>query len=372
MLGASSATDCLRDLFRDQLAFSAAGLPCYPPSGRQLLDPKITLIPMADSTKKIDFPELFFGFVAPIGADIQPSLREFRRCLEGQSYRVVEVKVTDVFALFKRYVPPKKALSTESELKRYETYIAYGNQLRAAFQDDILAASAIRRVMDKRLKLSKEGQFSRLAFLIHQFKRKEEIELLRNVYGRLFFQVSIYSRRGARVDYLSRKFANSNNRSSARQYRDSAESLIVRDENQIEEKHGQRVASIFHDADFIVNSDAAEPVDLQIARFCELLFGSNAISPTKAEYALFVAKAAALRTLDLSRQVGAAIFSPSGEIISLGSNEVPKAGGGTYWSDERFDDRDFRRGKDANEQRKQQILGEIVRLGLHPVPKTPS
>jgi deoxycytidylate deaminase len=317
---------------------------------------------MADSTEKINFPELFFGFVAPIGADIQPTLREFKKYLETRGYRVIEIKVTDVFNVYRRYVVPKKALSRETELARYETYIAYGNQLRGTFQDDILAASAVRRVMDKRIKLSESGRFSKLAYLIHQFKRKEEIDLLRSVYGRLFFQISVYSRRGARVDYLSRKFASSDNRSSAQMYRDSAEKLIVRDENQIDEKHGQRVASIFHDADFIVNSDAAETADQQVNRFCELLFGSNAISPTKVEYGLFVAKAAALRTLDLSRQVGAAIFSPSGEIISLGSNEVPKAGGGTYWSDEHFDDRDFRRGQDANDQRKRQILGEIARL----------
>jgi hypothetical protein len=46
------------------------------------------------------------------------------------------------------------------------------------------------------------------------------------------------------------------------------------------------------------------------------------------KYGLFLAKAAALRTLDLSRQVGAAIFSNQGEIIALGSNEVPRPEGG--------------------------------------------
>ena len=188
------------------------------------------------------------------------------------------------------------------------------------------------------------------------------IDLLRNVYGRLFFQVSIYSRRGARVDYLSRKFASSDNRPVAQAYRDSAETLITRDENQVDEKHGQRVASIFHDADFIVSLDAHQTVDSQVDRFCELIFGSNIISPTKTEYGLFAAKAAALRTLDLSRQVGAAIFSQSGEIISFGSNEVPKAGGGTYWGDEQFDDRDFVRRRDSNDNRKREIFGEIVRL----------
>jgi deoxycytidylate deaminase len=300
--------------------------------------------------------------VAPIGADIQATLQAFKAYLGGRDYRVIEIKVTDVFNVLERYVVPKKALSKVSELTRYESYIAYGNQLRATFQDDILAASAIRRVMDKRLKLSRPGQFEKLAFLLHQFKRKEEIDLLRNVYGRLFFQVSIYSRRGARVDFLSRKFASSYNRPIAQAYRDSAEMLITRDENQVEEKHGQRVASIFHDADFIVSSDAHEPVQDQVNRFCELIFGSNVISPTKSEYGLFVAKAAALRTLDLSRQVGAAIFSPSGEVVALGSNEVPKAGGGTYWCDESFDDRDFRRGRDSNDSRKREIFSEIARV----------
>ncbi len=99
---------------------------------------------------------------------------------------------------------------------------------------------------------------------------------------------------------------------------------------------GQRVAKIFHDADFIISVDTERPsVMEQVTRFCNLIFSSNAISPTKMEYGLFLAKAAALRTLDLSRQVGAAIFSDKGEIIALGSNEVPKAGGRTYWGDDK-------------------------------------
>jgi hypothetical protein len=187
-----------------------------------------------DSTKKIKYPELFFGFVAPIGADIQPTLQAFKGYLEAHEYLVIDIKITDVFNVLERCVVPKKQLSKATERARYETYIAYGNQLRATFQDDILAASAIRRVMDKRLRFSRPGQFQKLAFLLHQFKRKEEIDLLRNVYGRLFFQVSVYSRRGARVDYLSRKFASSYNRPIAQAYRDSAEMLITRDENQVE------------------------------------------------------------------------------------------------------------------------------------------
>ena len=101
-----------------------------------------------------------------------------------------------------------------------------------------------------------------------------------------------------------------------------------------------------------------------MTRFCDLLFGSNKISPNKNEYGMFVAKAAALRTLDLFRQVGAAIFSEDGDVISMGSNEVPKAGGGTYWSDGRdnIDDRDYRREEDTNDRRKSELLTELFEL----------
>jgi len=124
---------------------------------------------------------------------------------------------------------------------------------------------------------------------------------------------------------------------------------------------GQRVGKIFHDADIIISTDAQSSIADQVNRFCELLFGSNRISPTRFEYGMFLAKAAALRSLDLSRQVGAAIFSHSGEVISLGSNEVPKAGGGSYWCDEKHDDRDYMRGFDSNEQRRKENLSEFIK-----------
>ena len=316
---------------------------------------------MPDSIQKIKFPELVFGFVAPIGADLESALSSFRRYYEERQYRVVDIKVTDIFNVLEQYIKPTMPLNKASHRERFVTYIAYGNQLRETFDDAILAATAIRRVMAKRLKTQKENEkFSQTVFLIHQFKRKEEIDLLRTVYGRLFFQVSIYSRRGARVDYLSRRFASSDHTSGPQKYRHLAEELIQTDENEVGELHGQRVASIFHDADFIINLDAEKAPEEQVRRFNELLFGSNAISPTKIEYGMFLAKAAALRTLDLSRQVGAVIFSESGEVISLGSNEVPKAGGGTYWADDKFDDRDYMRKADSNHVRKHEMLAQIL------------
>jgi deoxycytidylate deaminase len=275
----------------------------------------------------------------------------------------VEVKVTDVFNVLKNYIVPLTTLLKSPIYDRYVSYIAYGNQLREKFHDAILAVTTIRRVIQKRLKYQKAGEeFSNTVYLLHQFKRKEEIDLLRTVYGKLFFQISIYSRRGARVDHLSRNFASSDNVAGANKYRQFAEQLTKDDEEEVEASHGQRVAKIFHDADFIANIDARDGIEDQIHRFCELLFGSNSISPTHTEYGLFLAKAAALRSLDLSRQVGAAIFATNGEVVALGSNEVPKAKGGTYWAKEAFDDRDYLRRYDSNAKRKKELLGELVSI----------
>ena len=88
-------------------------------------------------------------------------------------------------------------------------------------------------------------------------------------------------------------------------------------------------------------------------------FFINATSPTRRKTGHFW-RDRALRSLDLARQVGAAIFSETGEIIALGANEVPKARGGNYWPDSGDDDRDYRRGYDFNDQRKRQILGELI------------
>lgn len=313
---------------------------------------------------QVKFPEMVFGFVAPIGTDLKPVVASFRHRFEKRGYEVVEIKVTDTFTVMKEFYEPEIPLVPTPEHDRYGTYIAYGNQLRQQFNDDsLLAATTITQIIAarKRLMGDEKTRYEKRVYLLYQFKRKEEIDLLRSVYGRLFFQVSLYSRRGARVEFLSRKFASSADASVAAKYRQYAEKYIEDDENESGVEHGQRVSKIFHDADFIVSLDSPTPVRDQVRRFCDLIFGNNNISPTRQEYGMFLAKAAALRTLDLSRQVGAAIFSKSGEVISLGSNEVPKAGGGTYWCDDPHDDREYKRGFDSNDQRKKEILSELVK-----------
>lgn len=310
--------------------------------------------------KRVALPELFFGFVAPIGVDLPPTIEVFARSLHHLGYKVKIVKVTDVFDEIQNI----KIKRTQKPLAdRYKTYINFGNAVRKKYKsNEVLAALTIAWLfLSRKFNQDKTPKAEeRVAYLIHQFKRKEEIDLFRSVYGRLFFQISVYSSRKMRAESLSRKFADDAQDSDFEKYRGPAEDLIRIDENELEATHGQRLRQVFHLADFIINKDSVENERDQTARFIDLLFGNNARSPSKSEYGMYIAKSASLRSLDLSRQVGAAIFSPQGEIISMGCNEVPKGGGGTYWSDEPWDDRDYKRKEDPNEKIKHQNVIELL------------
>ena len=289
------------------------------------------------------------------------------------NYNVFNIKVTDSFRRLKEDIPPRIQLVSEPFYDRMDSHINYGNYVRERFKDNsILASAAISLIARQRWKsdLAHRGgsqlpSYERRVYIVNQFKRKEEIDLMRQVYGPLFFQISIYSRKETRIRYLQSRISAEKRQDDARNPENLARFLVARDEDEAREPHGQRVSSVFHDADFIVNVEAPnQNISKQISRFSELLFGSNTTSPTKSEYGMYSAKVAALRTLDLSRQVGAAIFSAAGEVISLGTNEVPKAGGGTYWADGSFDAREYVLKKDSNDEKKRLVVRELYALAV--------
>lgn len=307
--------------------------------------------------KRIEFPELFFGLVAPIGVDLSETVKPLEEALKAFDYKVIPVKVTDLFRKIKYCDVRLKDKPSET---RFKTYINFGNRLRKLTGDKAICASLVvdkiardRQASDDPNRLNNPQKY---AYIIHQFKRKEEIELLRSVYGKLFFQISVYSSKGERSDAFAQRIARDHKSTDLEKYKAYADDLILLDEDQEENEFGQRVRDVFHLADFIINKDIPITQRDQLDRFVELIFGRNFLSPTKIEYGMYMAKAAALRSLDLSRQVGAAIFSSKNEIVTLGCNEVPKGGGGTYWCDDGVDARDYKWATDPNDEKKKSVV----------------
>ncbi len=151
--------------------------------------------------------------------------------------------------------------------------------------------------------------------------------------------------------------------------KEEASRLMRRDENE-QLPYGQRTSDTFHMSDFFVRFDeSADKLKQDLWRFIDIVFGNPYITPLLDEFAMFMAFSAALRSADLSRQVGAVIAKHE-ELLSTGANDCPRFGGGLYWpfydkSNRRYADvdagRDYKRGEDSNKAEQQEIIESIIR-----------
>jgi deoxycytidylate deaminase len=302
-------------------------------------------------------PELFFGFCSPIGVDNRRVYTLIDEVLKKYNYNAQYFKVTGLMKAVKINGITLKEAPLE---EKYDTYIRYANKLREVigfpYALAMLCCVAVRNFRREKAG-DADAYIPNTAYVFDQFKRKEELELLRQVYGKLFVVVSIYSEKKTRTDRLINRIASDH--SDARlsdAHAGIAADLIKRDQSEEGVASGQRLEEAYPCADLFINIDDPDAANKLVTRFLDALFGSNAVSPTHDEYGMQAAKNASLRSVDLSRQVGVAIFNSSGEVITVGCNEVPKALGGTYWTGDDGDARDIQKGYDTNEQIKKSLL----------------
>jgi deoxycytidylate deaminase len=181
------------------------------------------------------------------------------------------------------------------------------------------------------------------------------------VYGKQFVLLCAYAPQDVRLKRIEDKARNAIVQSGEQQSTlGGAFDLIEQDTNEADDENGQNVRDAFPLGDVFIDASTRKSTEETVKRFVNLFFNNPQITPTPDEYGMYIAKSVSLRSSDLSRQVGAAIFKSSREIVSLGCNEVPKAGGGTYWEGDEPDARDFQLGYDSNERQKTRIILDLV------------
>lgn len=332
---------------------------------------------MSISPERASGPELIFGLVAPIGVDLDLVTSVLSEKLAEMQYpNAHSIRLTKLM----REVPLPLNLAPSPHVQSVKDRIAYANQIRKELGDDALAALAVSAIRTHRRETwplkrkslggaehkavtapDDENPLPNQAYIVRQLKRPEEIALFRRVYGRQFILVSAYAPVTFRVQRIVEMERQSRGGLiSDVEAKNLANIILSQDSNEYLDKHGQNVRDAFPLGDVFIDATSRSACEKTLQRFIHLLFGSNEITPTKDEYGMYMAKSASLRSSDLSRQVGAAIFRPSGEIISLGCNEVPKSGGGTYWSDDQPDARDFVQGHDPNDRIKRELLIDLI------------
>ena len=290
-------------------------------------------------------PELMIGLVAPVGVDLDQVIIILTDYLKQFNYTTNQIVIS---SLIDKVAGLETKLCMEPEYDRINTYMSAGDEVREKTKRGyILAALAINTISFQR---DADKPLPGTAHIFKSLKHPDEVHFLRDIYGEGFYLLSISSSRTNRLKYLARKNIPG----------PQAEKLIKRDESE-SGKFGQHMSDAFHLADGFIDIDSDNAED-QVARILDLIFGNPCVTPTKDEYAMFLAFAASMRSGDLSRQVGAVITSKHDEIIATGANDVPCFGGGLYWSDHGPNDqRDYVKGHDANECRRNEIVTKIMK-----------
>lgn len=305
-------------------------------------------------------PELVIGLVGPVGVDLEYVTTVLSDALRQVGYETNNFRITELMSEVETGLP----LGAVEYIESIKQRIAYANKVRELLdRNDALAVLAVSAIREFRLQVcgDPEKPLPKRAYVLRQFKRPEEIKLLRSVYGRQFIQVSVHAPQDYRIRRITVKESHSRGGLiTAVEAENAAHALVKQDEMESDDGHGQNVRDAFPLADVFIEAPNKASCKSTIERFVFALFGDNSVSPSHDEYGMYMAKSASLRSSALTRQVGAAIFRSSGEIVSLGCNEVPKAGGGTYWAEDATDARDFVMGNDPNEQKKSEVLIDLV------------
>jgi deoxycytidylate deaminase len=99
-----------------------------------------------------------------------------------------------------------------------------------------------------------------------------------------------------------------------------------------------------------------------LTRLADLVCGTRTVTPSRAEFGMHAAFGAALRSAALRGGVGAALVDQQGDVVALGTAEVPAYGGGQYWDGEEPDVRDFRLGGDPATAVRSETVQVLLRL----------
>ncbi len=290
--------------------------------------------------------ELVIGLVGYVGAGCSTAAGRMEILLDDAGYTVHRIKLSELIkttAVMDQVTRVSPGLKQGAErFARGEALQNAGDLLRQRHGHHAVAALAIRDIRARR-GATQPGE-QKLAFLLDSLKNPDEVKLLRQVYDHSFRLVAVHCERTQRERRLIGD-KKSNAKFKGVQKADVKTFMERDEEDAYQNRYGQQVRKTFHIADFFLdnNADSAggESLTGDVERFVNLLLGTGLVRPTRGERAMYHAYAAALQSSCLSRQVGATLIARDGTVLSTGTNDVPKFGGGVYDEESSPDHRCF-------------------------------
>ncbi|WPG36934.1 anti-phage dCTP deaminase [Variovorax sp. EBFNA2] len=295
-------------------------------------------------------PELIFAVVGPVGSGttwVAEALATLSKAsIEGAEIKIIKASTVienaakqngnEIAAEAARLTRATFLQDAGDNLRKEDT-AAVGSLLVSAIKaariewDDSDAAAGVTQLH------AGEGipKKAQRIYVLDSLKHPAEVKLLRAVYREAFCLIGVV------CDTTTRKKRLQDGKCS-----DSSSAQIdvfMRRDEDASDKWGQHVSDTFHLADFFVDNTPDRYVDQakkienkewvvseKLGRLLDILIGEKIVRPTPSEIGMFHATGAQMRSACLSRQVGAALTDNKGNLISTGTNEVPRFGGGVY------------------------------------------
>lgn len=296
---------------------------------------------LSDSNR---FYNIIIGLAGPYGSGCSSLAEELGNYIrDWPGCHVERVRVSDLIVYWYPIIIKDSPLnfSSSSGAERRKNLQHAGTELRKMdlnFIGEAIAHYIYTRAQE--LEKSKElDQVKTLVFIVDSLKNLNDVNILRQIYGNEFCLCFVHANKEIR---WRRMHGYKSWRLSEEEDFQKLDKIDSHEKDSMPEvgNAGQQVRKLASEADYyIVNNINREKLKEDGIRFFHLLFGNHENQPTLHERCMHLAFSASNRSYCLSRQVGAAIFDKDGNILSVGHNDAPKAGGGLYALEDKNDSR---------------------------------
>jgi deoxycytidylate deaminase len=280
---------------------------------------------------------IIVGLAGPYGSGCSSSLEELQMLGEDwPGCHVVNISASKLIARWYSHITGKRLkVSEKSTSQRRKDLQKAGTKLRKidnTLVGKLIVCEIFKRGIEIELKAVDEGseKIDTIVFVVDSLKNTNEVNLLQDVYGDEFILAFIHSNKEARWRRMRDYKSWTDKQKKEFQSLDDIDS----DEKSVNPKvknFGQQVKKLAAIADYyFVNNSTRDDLKNDVYRFFCLIFGLGINQPTADESSMHLAFSAANSSACLSRQVGAAIFTPQRNVLSVGHNDVPKSGGSLY------------------------------------------
>lgn len=334
----------------------------------------------AELIQEFESNELVFAVVGAVGAGSSLVAATLNAELEKKGYDVTILKASDEIRKWAENTG--YSIDESDAFKAVEAFQTAGDTMREE-DDSAVALKLIEKIRDSRAEktgnpveahndvIRPDGE--KRAYILDSLKHPSEVALLRLVYKEAFCLIGVYCNHEERKKRLGQgKFKEASQL--------DIEAFMERDKSDpSKNSHGQQVVKTFHLSDFFCdnscpntsNGKQSHPdwdIPEQLGRLLDAITHSKVIRPTPDETGMYHAFSAKFESACLSRQVGAALMDRDGNVLATGTNEVPKAGGGTYTTgqsglfiDPSSDSRCFLHGQCRNTTTQYDIIDKIIK-----------